>query len=770
MAVTISANGLSIVHKGSGGKANATLPDVCLTTVGNAVVPIPYGNSAKSTDLANGSKTVTADGGNSIAIKDCSFSKSMGDTGGDKKGIASGTIEGEAKFITSSSTVKIEGKGVCRLSDQMTMNKANTICMSGLMQDSVSVSSEDEGTFTIDITLRYTDGNPVQNAAYTVVDSTGAEFKGNLNNNGKASVSGLAGGQYSIEYGEDSRPFTPNIIAPENPSFNPNATPIDLIEDTKRGQFGFWELGFSRASNAASWSWGVILGDFNEDPSVAQIMTNAAITFVPYIDQVGDARDVVANLTKLMDEDERKKTENWTNLAFTVIGFIPSVGSILKGIGQVIIQKGKDIGPDELFAIMRKLGKGNPEKFLRELKWTKYAKQSAELLSDVLIPCINAFDELASYANRMGATVLENTLKSVGLELKTINSMAPEMFNKAMGEMDDNLTRVLAKSQKVYPAKQTHNAKSMSQHNSKNDITNEKNNKPKNACWLCKRIIKKEAKENDKKFCKGVKKPNSGDYAKVGNSKSLAKNILNDGWGAEIKTKEPSPQDYEKHPWFDVRNKNSGNLQAHHVITSETVNNDKWQKYRSYFKYDIDESKNGVFLPSQPDVACQLGVAVHRGPHANGLDYRTALLLMKSGKDIPDTISDNLKSSKLTYIAAVKHELINIEGLFKTGDFCKSKPDISLFFSEMRDLSRRGVKHIDNFTWTISGYGQDYRKGMSIGCANGTTERAGKKSRTSPCIARVDNQLGLHNLVNAQEPINDEKNIMTKKDKLEVGK
>ncbi|MGF1726519.1 hypothetical protein [Photobacterium nomapromontoriensis] len=48
MSVTINANGLSIVHKGSGGEASATLPDVCLTTQGNAVIPILYGNSAKS--------------------------------------------------------------------------------------------------------------------------------------------------------------------------------------------------------------------------------------------------------------------------------------------------------------------------------------------------------------------------------------------------------------------------------------------------------------------------------------------------------------------------------------------------------------------------------------------------------------------------------------------------------------------------------------------------------------------------------------------------
>lgn len=50
MGVTVAANGLSVVHQGSGGEANATLPDVCLTKVGKPIVPIPYGNNAKSAD------------------------------------------------------------------------------------------------------------------------------------------------------------------------------------------------------------------------------------------------------------------------------------------------------------------------------------------------------------------------------------------------------------------------------------------------------------------------------------------------------------------------------------------------------------------------------------------------------------------------------------------------------------------------------------------------------------------------------------------------
>ncbi|WP_447061058.1 PAAR-like domain-containing protein, partial [Vibrio alginolyticus] len=43
-------------------QANATPSDVCFTKVGKPVVPIPYGNNAKSADLAGGTTTVSMDG------------------------------------------------------------------------------------------------------------------------------------------------------------------------------------------------------------------------------------------------------------------------------------------------------------------------------------------------------------------------------------------------------------------------------------------------------------------------------------------------------------------------------------------------------------------------------------------------------------------------------------------------------------------------------------------------------------------------------------
>lgn len=202
MGVTVCANGLSVVHQGSGGEANATLPDVCLTTVGKPVVPIPYGNNAKSADLAGGTTTVSMDGGNSIAIKGSKFSASTGDAGGDKKGVASGTIEAEAEFISASPTVKFEGVGVCRLSDQMTMNKANTMCLGGAQNPSVSVTEEADGTFTVDIEYRYPDGDPVYQADYKILDSEGGAHTGSLDAKGKATIGQLPPGAIDLFLGK----------------------------------------------------------------------------------------------------------------------------------------------------------------------------------------------------------------------------------------------------------------------------------------------------------------------------------------------------------------------------------------------------------------------------------------------------------------------------------------------------------------------------------------------------------------------------------------
>lgn len=144
MSVTININSLTLCHKGSNGISTATVPDVCKTPSPGGPVPIPYPNIAKSSDLAKGTTTIKADGGNMCAKYGSEFSRSTGDEPGTVGGVKSSTFTKEATWITYSFDVKLEGKGACRLTDKMFHNHENTVNMSGEFQGVVGAVGLDK--------------------------------------------------------------------------------------------------------------------------------------------------------------------------------------------------------------------------------------------------------------------------------------------------------------------------------------------------------------------------------------------------------------------------------------------------------------------------------------------------------------------------------------------------------------------------------------------------------------------------------------------------
>ncbi|MEY4575388.1 MAG: hypothetical protein RL701_91 [Pseudomonadota bacterium] len=141
MPVTVNANGLSVVHRGSTGMASATLPDVCKTpSASGTPVPVPYPNIAMSSDLVAGTTTVTVDG-QMAAIQGSKFVKSTGDEAGVAGGVISSVFIMEATFISFSPTVSMDGMPVCRLTDKMLMNRGNTACLGGELQAPVPLGT-----------------------------------------------------------------------------------------------------------------------------------------------------------------------------------------------------------------------------------------------------------------------------------------------------------------------------------------------------------------------------------------------------------------------------------------------------------------------------------------------------------------------------------------------------------------------------------------------------------------------------------------------------
>ena len=80
-------------------------------------------------------------------------------------------------------------------------------------------------------------------------------------------------------------------------------------------------------NEALDWFWGVLQGDFNDDPSLSQTIVGSLITLIPVIDQIGDIRDIIANLHQLSKDSSDKW--KWIALAITLIGLIPVLGSAL---------------------------------------------------------------------------------------------------------------------------------------------------------------------------------------------------------------------------------------------------------------------------------------------------------------------------------------------------------------------------------------------------------------------------------------------------------
>nr|WP_230674923.1 PAAR-like domain-containing protein [Vibrio campbellii] len=747
MGVTVGANGLSIVHKGSGGEANATLPDVCLTKVGKPIVPIPYGNNAKSADLAGGTTTISMDGGNSVAIKGSTFSKSTGDAGGDKKGVASGTIEAEAKFISASPTVKFEGKGVCRLSDQMTMNKANTMCLGGAQNPSVSVTEDQEGTYTVDVKVTYNDGEGFQ-APYKLTDSSGSVFEGILDTKGSATISGISKGIFEIEYGEDIRDFKPDEkYINENPFYKNSFDPHLLIEQTKIGEVGFWEATRNQASTVRGWLWGVIVGDFNKDPTTGQIMLNTMLGVIPGIDQVLDARDITANILFLTEEENQNNADAWLDLALSGIGAVPTIGSVMKGVGKAVKH---DKSRDDLFAMLREYGKGDVEKFILNLDWNAIKFEVLQIISETIFSFTEVLDELAKKASLFGYNEYATEIINFKVQVETVEKQAQQHIPDALMFLKDKVDLTLRRGKNKSNAG-SHSSKGSAEspeHDEK--VSQDKKNKKPDECWLCdKKVGKKKQGDSAANYCK--EKGFKGKYytekdSKYGctkrgtndrKDKKTGKKIKGNGhysWDLLKKHNNRTSASPQNHPlygrcydktidgkkytrpqqlWDRVQAKllfdemkaagetqkgtdsAESNLQAHHLITVEAMEqNDFLYNKLPHLAYDLNDWHNIVVLPSIPELACFYEMPIHSGSHP--------------------------KTSP--YIKGVEKELQKLEAKIKSSEFCKEKgyDAADLIGNKLKAISLRLYKKVTQFkrTGALDKTCFDTYKNGGKGCCN----------------------------------------------------
>ena len=139
----------------------------------------------------------------------------------------------------------------------------------------------------------------VKGAVCIITTPDGAELaRATTDQNGFARIDGL-----------------PNDVTSVNYCFDNDPPKYEVFEENKPTKGVTWQ----DVKDVAKWIGGALAGDFNEDQSIGQIVVGTVITLIPVVDQIGDVRDIVAAIKKLVFDKRYDEIGVWVDLVITVM-------------------------------------------------------------------------------------------------------------------------------------------------------------------------------------------------------------------------------------------------------------------------------------------------------------------------------------------------------------------------------------------------------------------------------------------------------------------
>ncbi|CAM3911006.1 hypothetical protein PSMA106859_24250 [Pseudoalteromonas maricaloris] len=139
---------------------------------------------------------------------------------------------------------------------------------------------------------------------------------------------------------------------------------------------------------------------------------------IPIIDQVMDLRDI------------------------TGIGLVPVVGSAVKGVGKVILKNtGESLSA--ALAVLRKLGKGDPVKYLRDTNRQDLGKQSATEVKNIVKGLRDSLDDMST-SWHYDLLLPDAAIESMQATVKRLDDVTPKIAsirNKLPKKSDSELIK-----------------------------------------------------------------------------------------------------------------------------------------------------------------------------------------------------------------------------------------------------------------------------------------------------------------------------------------
>lgn len=230
---------------------------------------------------------------------------------------------------------------------------------------------------------------------------------------------------------------------------------------------------WNATSDAWEWLRGVLLGEWEEDKSLSQIVADAMAGFVPGVGTIITIRDLIAVIVRLAKHPEKRDDiDEWIlliamllPLIITVIGAAAAgvgalvgaeLGAFLRAVALTLVKKG-GATLKVLAEFLQAHGYGDVIKALRQIKFSKYRKEVADGLNAQIDKLIGLTKEFKKKLEKLdsdwlpdwipGRDYLVDGIKHCETFIKQLielRNKAKDMIPKALIEMDERLGALLA--------------------------------------------------------------------------------------------------------------------------------------------------------------------------------------------------------------------------------------------------------------------------------------------------------------------------------------
>lgn len=331
----------------------------------------------------------------------------------------------------------------------MTMNNGNTLCLGGAQNPTVSAESAKESTYQLKLACRYPAGEPFKHAEYCVKDPSGKTLaKGKLSDAGMATVSGLKSGNILIEYGEHGDDYQVRATASSSPENAPKPKRLSdqaFFEQVSGKAQPFWSNSSKHAQH-----WGYLSPRLVGNLEIAAMLR---CTFPVYFKQSvpeNTAQHIALTLLELADAQgcsSQVVDDRW-------LDFVVSSGPLCLPTGELLplfASLHEEESADNLYAMLRGMGAGNPVPFIQEKKWQSLCKVAiGKASTDAINDVERRIQVIVHQAKAHRYTAVVKHLEAHSKALKKLSAELPQQVAKVFEALEKKLDKIVGKG-KVLP-------------------------------------------------------------------------------------------------------------------------------------------------------------------------------------------------------------------------------------------------------------------------------------------------------------------------------